>query len=116
LLWRPAARDLHAYPYFSKVASFPPQGGDQVGRPLPHGGGYCAGGGRQFQSAFPNAGHANAIGQRARQLAADDDGQRSFVLQARRPGGNMRVGSENARKRCSDKRLRRILSGVRHGA
>ena len=74
LVDHPCARNLHAYAYFSKVASFPPQGGDQVGRPLPHGSGYGAGRGRELQRGFPNTGHANAIGQRARQLAADEGG------------------------------------------
>ena len=32
----PVARNLHPHPYFSKVPAFPPQGGEQVGRTLPH--------------------------------------------------------------------------------
>ena len=116
MIRNPGTRNLHAYPYFSKVASFPPQGGDQVGRPLPNGSGHGARRGRKLQGAIPVTGHANAIGQRARQLAANEGGQRSFLLQTRGPGGNARVGSKDTRKRCGGKRLRRNLSGVRHGA
>ena len=88
------ARDLHAHPYFSKVAPFPPQAGEEVGRTLADHRRDRAGRDRELRaSAVAASGHPHAIGQR--RAAAGGARRRS----ARLPAACARATARSARRR-----------------
>jgi hypothetical protein len=88
--------ELHLHPYFSKVDTFTPKAGEEVGRTLAEGRRDGTGRDRQHQQRRLGLRHPHSIGQRPRHQAAHGGGQSGFLLHSLMPRRDLCIGGEDA--------------------
>lgn len=79
--------NLHSHPYSSKFPAFAPQFGEKVRGALTDHGGDGAGIRGEFEFGAAAVGNADAPGKGARQMPANDSGQRLFMASTGVPAG-----------------------------
>jgi hypothetical protein len=87
--------NLHAHADSSKLPTIALQGSDEIGGALADDRGDGSGFDGELKLVSFGVDNAHAVRQRARELAADEAGERRFAVPASVPAGDRRVGVQN---------------------